>query len=155
MVVSTAVPDRACTGVLAAVSNRFKHQGVTHIDADPLPSQGLNLLKEAWQVDDHSIPHHAHGLLVQDARGHQVQGKFGALVIVDGVPSIGASLHSKQTSEGHLAKTQGGARPLLPACLMEGMSPLLRSRSHDADYSRVAQSKSSQNVNNPYSARRL
>ena len=58
-------------------------------------------------MDDDSIAHHAHGLFIQDARGHQVQGEFGALVIIDGVPSIGASLHSKQILEGILAQAEG------------------------------------------------
>lgn len=57
-------------------------------------------------MDDDAIANDALGVLIQDPRGHKMQLVLVALQIVDGVPSIGATLSGTE----HTARSSIDAR---------------------------------------------
>ena len=65
-------------------------QAALHVDA--LLLQLLDLFEQAGQVQHNTVAHHAHGLLAQDAGGHQVQRIAVSGVIIDRVPGVGTTL---------------------------------------------------------------
>ena len=64
------------------------------LDVDALPRQRLQLLKHGRQVDHHAVADDVVRVLVQHARGNEVQLVLGSRLVVDGVARVGAALRS-------------------------------------------------------------